>query len=194
MSRFRAQTLRPLIDHLFISCISTHEVCVSSSTKKEAVFFCTVIRLRTRAGGFIRHGTHKRARNLCCHNNLSSSASTLTLKGSHNLVQHLSRVSVCDCRWCKGKNVKWSRYRPSVAQRVGRGIALLFHDRGTRRWWVVSSMPRLHINPEKDPVPILQNAGWAPGPVWTGEKSSPHRDPIPDRSARGQWLPVVYIT
>ena len=26
-----------------------------------------------------------------------------------------------------------SRYRPGVAQRVGRGIALLFHDRGTRR-------------------------------------------------------------
>ena len=29
--------------------------------------------------------------------------------------------------------VKLSRYRPGVAQRVGRGIALLFHDRGTRR-------------------------------------------------------------
>jgi hypothetical protein len=29
--------------------------------------------------------------------------------------------------------VKFSRYRPGVAQRVGRGIALLFHDRGTRR-------------------------------------------------------------
>jgi hypothetical protein len=29
--------------------------------------------------------------------------------------------------------VKRSRYRPSVAQRVGRGIALLFHDHGTRR-------------------------------------------------------------
>jgi hypothetical protein len=41
------------------------------------------------------------------------------------------------------KKVKanWSRYRPSVAQRVGRGIALLFHDRGTRRRWVVSSTP-----------------------------------------------------
>ena len=25
------------------------------------------------------------------------------------------------------------RYRPGVAQRVGRGIALLFHDRGVRR-------------------------------------------------------------
>jgi len=33
----------------------------------------------------------------------------------------------------KGKKVKYSRYRPGVAQRVGRGIALLFHDRGTRR-------------------------------------------------------------
>jgi hypothetical protein len=29
--------------------------------------------------------------------------------------------------------VKLSRYRPVVAQRVGRDIALLFHDRGTRR-------------------------------------------------------------
>jgi len=33
----------------------------------------------------------------------------------------------------KGKKVKFSRYRPGVGQRVGRGIALLFHDRCTRR-------------------------------------------------------------
>ena len=33
----------------------------------------------------------------------------------------------------KAVNVKCSRYRPGVAQRVGRGIALLFHNRGTRR-------------------------------------------------------------
>jgi len=33
----------------------------------------------------------------------------------------------------KPGKVKFSRYRPGVAQRVGRGIALLFHDRGTRR-------------------------------------------------------------
>ena len=50
---------------------------------------------------------------------------------------------------------KWSRYRPGVAQRVGRGIALLFHDRGTRRGWVVSSTPRPHFTPGKDSVPIL---------------------------------------
>ena len=83
---------------------------------------------------------------------------------------------------------KWSRYRPGVAQRVGRGIALLFLDRGTRRGWVVSSTPRPHFTPGKDPVPILQEAGWASGPVWTGGKSRPHRDSIPDRPARSQSL------
>jgi len=80
--------------------------------------------------------------------------------------------------------VKWSRYRLGVAQRVGRGIALLLHDRGTRRWWVVNSTPRPHFTPGKHPVPILQKAGWAPRPVWTCGKSRPHRDSIPDRPAR----------
>ena len=31
-------------------------------------------------------------------------------------------------------NVKRFRYRPGVAYMVVRGIALLFHDRGSRRW------------------------------------------------------------
>ena len=44
------------------------------------------------------------------------------------------------------------------------------------------------LYPGKDPVPILQEAGWAPGPVWTGGKSRPHRDSIPDRPARSQSL------
>ena len=54
------------------------------------------------------------------------------------------------------KKVKWSRYSPGVAQRVGRGIALLFHDRGTRRGWMVSSTPRPHFTPGKDAVPIYE--------------------------------------
>ena len=65
-------------------------------------------------------------------------------------------------------------YRPSVAQRVGRGIALQSHDRGTRRIWVVSNTPRPHFSPGKDAVLIVQEAGWAPGSVWTGGKSRPH--------------------
>ena len=67
--------------------------------------------------------------------------------------------------------MKWSRYRSGVAQRVGRGITLLFHDRGTRRGWVVSSTPRPHVTPGKDLVPILHEAGWVPGPVWTGAEN-----------------------
>ena len=36
---------------------------------------------------------------------------------------------------------------------------------------MVSSMPWSHFTPEKDPVPILQEAAWAPGPVWTGAEN-----------------------
>jgi len=75
-----------------------------------------------------------------------------------------------------------------VVLRVGRSIALLFDDRGTRREWVVSSTTWPQFKPWKDPVPIVQEAGWAPGPVWTGGKSRPHRDSVPDRPARSQWL------
>ena len=53
---------------------------------------------------------------------------------------------------------------------------------------MVSSTPRPHFTPGKDPVPILQEAGWAPGPVWTGGKSRPYRDSIPDRPASSQSL------
>ena len=53
---------------------------------------------------------------------------------------------------------------------------------------MVSSTPRPHFTPRKEPVPILQKAGWAPGPVWTGGKSRPHRNSIPDRPACSQSL------
>jgi len=58
-----------------------------------------------------------------------------------------------------------------VALRVGRVIALLFYDRGTRSGWVVSSTPRPHFTPGKYPVPILQEAGWASGSVWKGGRN-----------------------
>ena len=84
--------------------------------------------------------------------------------------------------------VKWSRYRTGVAQRVGRGIALLFHDRGARKGWVVSNTPRPHFTPRKDHVPILHETEWTPGPIWTTGKSRSHRDSIPDRPARSQSI------
>jgi len=86
---------------------------------------------------------------------------------------------------CRGKVFP---LQSGVVQTVGRGIALLFHDRGTSRGWVVSSTPWPHSTPGKDPVPILQEAGWAPGSVWTGGISRLHREWIPDRSALSQSL------
>jgi hypothetical protein len=32
-------------------------------------------------------------------------------------------------------------------------------------------MPRPLFTPRKDPVPIVQEAGWASGPVWTGTEN-----------------------
>jgi len=51
--------------------------------------------------------------------------------------------------------------------------------------------------PGKDPVRIVQEAGWASEPVWTGEENlAPHRDSIPGsiRVYTGiikTWLPAL---
>ena len=50
-------------------------------------------------------------------------------------------------------------------------------------------MPRPLFSPGKDPVPIVQEAGCASGPVWTGaENIAPTGIRSPDRSARSQSL------
>jgi len=62
---------------------------------------------------------------------------------------------------------------------VNRGTILLFLGPG-HLMGVGGSAPR----PGKEPVPIVQEAGRAPGPVWTGGKFRPHRDSIPDHPVR----------
>ena len=53
---------------------------------------------------------------------------------------------------------------------------------GTKRGWGASVTPRPIFTPGKDPVPIVQKAGWAPGPVWTGaENLAPTGIRSPDR-------------
>ena len=50
-------------------------------------------------------------------------------------------------------------------------------------------MPRPHLTPWKDPVPIVQEAWRAPWPVWTGaENLASTGIRSPDRPARGQSL------
>jgi hypothetical protein len=87
-------------------------------------------------------------------------------KGKCTLVQTL--------RLCTGRTV----------HRVSRGIALPFHDHGTRRGLGISVTPWPLFTPGKEPAPIVQEAGCATGPVWTGAESlaasgirSPDRPP-----------------
>ena len=76
-----------------------------------------------------------------------------------------------------------------MANRGSRGIALHILDHGTRRGWRVSVTPRPLFTPGKNPVPIVQEAGWAPGPVWKGvENLAPTGIRSRDRPARSQSL------
>ena len=65
-----------------------------------------------------------------------------------------------------------------------RGIALHFLDHGTRRGWGVSATPQPLFTPRNDPVPNVQEAGWAPraGLDRCG-KSRPHLYSIPRPSS-----------
>ena len=77
----------------------------------------------------------------------------------------------------KGKQVKCTLVQAlrlctgRTAHRGSRGIALPYHDHGTRRGWEISVTPRPLFTPGKDSVIIVQEAGWAPGPVWTGAEN-----------------------
>ena len=76
-----------------------------------------------------------------------------------------------------------------TAHRRSRGIALLFVEHCTRRGWGISVTPRPLFPLGKDPVPILQEAGWALGSVWMGAESlAPTGIRSPDRQACSQSL------
>jgi len=82
--------------------------------------------------------------------------------------------------------VKWSRYRPGVAQRVGRGIALLFHDRGTRSG---QQHAPAALYPRERPGTHFTGGWVGPRAGLDGcRKSRPQRDWIPDRPAHSQSL------
>ena len=82
-----------------------------------------------------------------------------------------------------------------TAHRGSRGIALPFHDYGTKRGWGVRVTPRPLFTPGKDPVPIVQEAGWAP---WAGldrcgkSRPPPGFDPRTVQPVAGRY--TVYAT
>ena len=76
-----------------------------------------------------------------------------------------------------------------TAHRGSRGIALHFHDHSISRGSGVSVMPWPLFTHRKELVPIVQEAGWAPGPVWTGaENLAPTGIRSPHHPAHSQSL------
>jgi hypothetical protein len=70
-------------------------------------------------------------------------------------------------------------------------IALPVGNVGTRSGWGVNATPRPLHSRERNPVPIVQEAGWAPGPVWKDaekKSSAPIGVWTPNRQARSEPL------
>jgi len=72
-----------------------------------------------------------------------------------------------------------------VAQTVGRGIALLFHDRGTRRGEWSATRPGRTLPSGKTRYPIYRRLG---GPQGRPRRVENLRDSIPDRPVLSQSL------
>jgi hypothetical protein len=97
--------------------------------------------------------------------------------GTGALYRPYGKVTVVQAlRLCTGR----------TAHKENTGIALPFHDHSTRRGGGQRHAPAA-LYPGIDSVPILQEAGWDPGPFWTGaENLASTRIRSPDRPARCQ--------
>jgi hypothetical protein len=66
--------------------------------------------------------------------------------------------------------------------------ALLFNF-GNRSGWLVKVIIRPLYPPERGPLPIVQEAVWAPGPAWTDAESiAPFRIRTADRPVHSESL------
>jgi hypothetical protein len=91
----------------------------------------------------------------------------------------------------KKNHVGWFHNFQRPRRPLGRVKVQLYSifDLSTRSGWGVSVTPRLHLTLGEDPVPIVQDVGWASGPVWTGaENLALTGNRSPDRQARRQSL------
>ena len=136
-------------------------------------------------------------RHICVFIQIQSTSVTLTLRNLQIFQRHAEKSSFNNrCAFIHTK----AKVKVTLVQALrlctgrtalsgSRVIALLFLDHGSRRRWGVSVTPRPLFTPGKNPLPIVQEAGWAPGPIWAGtENLAATGIRFPDRPARSQSL------
>jgi hypothetical protein len=98
--------------------------------------------------------------------------------------RNMAALASRPCKMHIKVKVKLSRYRPGVAQRVGRGIALLFHARSIIRGgeWL-AARPKPNLPPGKTRYPLYKRLGGLQSRYGEVRKISPHRDSIPGPSS-----------
>jgi hypothetical protein len=87
-------------------------------------------------------------------------------------------------------SIEYEYHRPWGPKRGSRSIALTFREPGHEEGigWL-APRPGRFTPLERDPVPVVQEAGWAPGPVWTAaENLALTGIRSPDRPARSESL------
>jgi hypothetical protein len=122
-------------------------------------------------------------------------------KGSENDARYKNEQNTCQMFKSQNKKVKCTLVQAlrlctgRTAYTGSRGMCPPLHNHGTRRGQRVSVMLRPLFTSGKDPVPIVQEAGWTPGPVWTGaENLAPTGIRSSDRPARSQLLYQLYYS
>jgi len=85
--------------------------------------------------------------------------------------------------------VKFTLERATKTQRGSKGIAVLFLNLAARWGWVMNAtLPSLYAL-VRDPVPIVMEAGWIPGPARMGTKNpAPTGIRSPDRPVCSESL------
>jgi hypothetical protein len=112
---------------------------------------------------------------------LITTARRRTRNRENSLIKALkNRIFLSLKRMCNNIKVKFTLEQAMKAQRGSIGIAVL---------WVINATTRPLLLRERDPVFTVQEAGWSPGPVWTGALNlAPTESRSPDRPARRESL------
>ena len=103
--------------------------------------------------------------------------------------QRLETIQICSihralirCIIIQNDSKRWTKFRTSLTVQLSLSFLItLYIRRPTNSLWFCGCTPRSHFTPGKEPVPILQEAGWAPRTGLDGRKISSPRgvDPGP---------------